>query len=219
MSNFITATDRVYEELKSKIIYSDLKPGDRLVHRKLAEEFGTSNTPVIEAIRRLEHDALVITHAGLGTMVKTWTRDDIVGAFTLREVLECAACRIFAKKAYHIQHATLREYGKLFNIKTRSEDRKGLIEADINLHMYIVKCSNSHTLCNFAEKSMVIDATIRGCAVNLDDIPIKMSEMEGAHDELIEALIRGDSTGAENEIVKMVKDSSDRILSVIDKNS
>ena len=58
MSKPETAGDRIYHEIRSLIVSGEIKPGDRLVQRQLAGQFGTSNIPVVEAIRRLERETV-----------------------------------------------------------------------------------------------------------------------------------------------------------------
>jgi DNA-binding GntR family transcriptional regulator len=49
----------VYKKLRQAIIKGKLKPGQKLIMAELAKSFGLSETPVREAIRRLESDGHV----------------------------------------------------------------------------------------------------------------------------------------------------------------
>ena len=44
---------KVYRILKASIIKGDLKPGEKLLERKIAEQLGVSRTPVREAIQKI----------------------------------------------------------------------------------------------------------------------------------------------------------------------
>lgn len=52
--------DRVYAELRAKLLRGDLPIGQRLIEQQLAADFETSRTPVREALRRLEGDGHVV---------------------------------------------------------------------------------------------------------------------------------------------------------------
>ncbi|MDW5592813.1 GntR family transcriptional regulator [Conexibacter stalactiti] len=52
--------DRVYSELRAKLLRGDLPIGQRLIEQQLAADFATSRTPVREALRRLEGDGHVV---------------------------------------------------------------------------------------------------------------------------------------------------------------
>jgi DNA-binding GntR family transcriptional regulator len=61
-----TAADRVYIELRERLLRGDLPVGRRLVEQHLAEDFSTSRTPVREALRRLEGDGHIVRDRGGG---------------------------------------------------------------------------------------------------------------------------------------------------------
>ena len=54
-----TNAERVYEDLRALIIGGEYAPGERLRAEALAARFGTSRTPVREALMLLEGDGLV----------------------------------------------------------------------------------------------------------------------------------------------------------------
>src|SRR3954470_8972614 len=61
-----TRADRVYLELRERLLRGDLPVGRRLVEQQLAAEFQTSRTPVREALRRLEGDGHIVRDPGGG---------------------------------------------------------------------------------------------------------------------------------------------------------
>ena len=52
--------ERVYAELRERLLRGDVPVGRRLVEQQLAAEFQTSRTPVREALRRLEGDGHIV---------------------------------------------------------------------------------------------------------------------------------------------------------------
>jgi DNA-binding GntR family transcriptional regulator len=58
--------ERVYTELRERLLCGDLPIGRRLVEQQLAAEFQTSRTPVREALRRLEGDGHIVREPGGG---------------------------------------------------------------------------------------------------------------------------------------------------------
>jgi len=59
------AHDRVYRQLRSRIMHGDLPPGHALTLRGLGKEFGVSMTPAREAVRRLAAEgALSMSNSG-----------------------------------------------------------------------------------------------------------------------------------------------------------
>jgi DNA-binding GntR family transcriptional regulator len=56
----VSHADRVYGELRDRLLRGEVPLGRRLVEERLADEFQTSRTPVREALRRLEGDGHLV---------------------------------------------------------------------------------------------------------------------------------------------------------------
>jgi len=67
--DYLSLHGRVIEELRQAILSRRLKPGERLVEGRLADELGVSRNPVREAIRVLESEGLVEVTARRGASV------------------------------------------------------------------------------------------------------------------------------------------------------
>src|SRR5260370_8443162 len=63
---YVSKTDLVAALIRELIITGGLDPGEQLRQRDLAQRFGVSQTPVREAMRRLESEGLLVcdTHRG-----------------------------------------------------------------------------------------------------------------------------------------------------------
>lgn len=64
-----TAPDRIYADLRARILRFDLPPGAILGRSELARGYGVSQTPVRDALRRLEQDGLVLIFPQSKTVV------------------------------------------------------------------------------------------------------------------------------------------------------
>ena len=60
---------QIFEILRAQIISLELAPGTPLARPALAESFGVSQTPVRDALLRLEQEGLVIVHPQSSTLV------------------------------------------------------------------------------------------------------------------------------------------------------
>ncbi len=81
-------TEQIKAILIKRIINGELKPGDRLKELQIAQEFGTSQAPVREAIRSMQAVGYVQHKHHVGTLVKMYTKDEIIDAYQIREALE-----------------------------------------------------------------------------------------------------------------------------------
>jgi DNA-binding GntR family transcriptional regulator len=80
--------EQVYKRLKASVLNGTLSPNKRLIEEKLAEEMGTSRTPVREAIQKLEKEGLIHKLPRGGFAVSVVTDADIEEVFGIRSILE-----------------------------------------------------------------------------------------------------------------------------------
>jgi DNA-binding GntR family transcriptional regulator len=207
----VTAADHIYRNLRDRIAYGDIQPGTRLARRPLAAAYGTSSMPVLEAIRRLERDGLVVSHPSWGTVVRTWSIGDIESVYVIRESVEAHAARLFTQNATVVQRVQLEEYNKLFDNYASQRLRRECSESDINLHMYIVECTGLWFLNHIASTCGIISTSMRSATRR----PIAQGEdfgSVGIHKELLATLNSGDPDLAESVARVHVRNGRDRIL-------
>jgi DNA-binding GntR family transcriptional regulator len=87
-----TAPRRIYEVIKERIIDGTYRPGQRLTEQSFADEFEASRTPVREAIRLLASEGYVLFKPNSGSIVRTWSAEQILEIFRLRATLEAEIC-------------------------------------------------------------------------------------------------------------------------------
>jgi len=91
-SNFDnTSKERIYKELRRAIIMGHLNPDARLAVQELAEKYGSSVTPVRDALQMLGQEGLVSIKPRSGYFVTSMTLKQLRDILELREVLEVAA--------------------------------------------------------------------------------------------------------------------------------
>ena len=91
--------DRLYSDIKERIIRGDLKPDEKLSVRKLCEYYGASDTPMKQALNRLVMDRLVDALPRRGMRVKVITKDDIHEAIEARMMIELFAAPYAIRKS------------------------------------------------------------------------------------------------------------------------
>lgn len=96
-----SAAGRVYQLLRQRIIDLDLPPDTTLSRNQLAKEYGVSQTPIRDAIQRLEHDGLVKIYPQSKTVVTRIDLPSIYEAHFLRSALEIEVARTLAASDAH----------------------------------------------------------------------------------------------------------------------
>ena len=118
--------DDVYDTLLSQLMSLRIVPGSRVTIDALAREMGVSQTPIRDALGRMEADDLVvrIPHAGYRIPPQI-TRDRFEDMLEVRLLLEPAAARRAAERASAAQISQLRQV---------LDEMAELAEGDV--HMY-----------------------------------------------------------------------------------
>lgn len=124
-SAHVPASARVYEELRARIVALDLPPDTTLARAELAERFNVSQSPVREAIARLEQDGLVISYPQSRTVVSRIDVARIREEHFLRVAVECEVVRRLAASA---DPATLRKAKGFIKMQRALEDDLEQIE-------------------------------------------------------------------------------------------
>src|SRR6476646_10389260 len=93
-----TSAVRVREQLQDAILEGVLKPGERLRAEALAQRFGTSRTPIREALLQLEGQGLVAVEPNRGAVVRAFDREDLLDLYNVRALLEPAAAALAATR-------------------------------------------------------------------------------------------------------------------------
>ena len=86
-----TLKNRVYHELRRAIIMGHHAPGEKIDVRQVAQEYGTSITPIREALQMLNQEGLVTIRAHSGYRITQLTLKQLRDLLDVREILELAA--------------------------------------------------------------------------------------------------------------------------------
>jgi GntR family transcriptional regulator, rspAB operon transcriptional repressor len=97
-SPHVPASSRVYAELRSRIVSLDLPPDAPLARAEIAERFSVSQSPVREAIMRLELDGLVVSYPQSRTIVARIDIARVREEHFLRTAVECDVVRELADR-------------------------------------------------------------------------------------------------------------------------
>ncbi|MCX5104571.1 MULTISPECIES: GntR family transcriptional regulator [unclassified Streptomyces] len=186
--------DRVYAELRERIIDGRYPSGHRVVERELADELGVSRIPVREAIQRLETEGFIAAQARKGAFVAPLGPAEAADFFDIREHLEALAASLAARRA---DRAGLRTLEKLLDRARRAAGSPrrtrelGSVHADF--HQQIVVMSGNPLLQGLMAP---LDGRLRRL-FSLTSEPGDGPVMCGEHELLYEAIRSGDADAAE----------------------
>lgn len=90
-----TFAEQAYDHIVNQLLRRDLRPGDLLDRKQVAEDLGFSLIPVSDAVQRLTLEGFLTTRRRQGTFVRPPSIEDVRGQFLLREALECQSARLY----------------------------------------------------------------------------------------------------------------------------
>ena len=133
----------VYERIREAILTGRFPAGHLLGEVALATEFGTSRTPVREALHRLEIEQLV-ERAARGVRVRDSSPEEILDIYEVRITLEGAAARGAAERATPLDLVRLRSAQAAMRLV--GEDPQERARANRAFHEALWQASHSPTL-------------------------------------------------------------------------
>jgi DNA-binding GntR family transcriptional regulator len=181
--------EEVYNTLLGWIMQGELRPGEKLLDRELAESMGVSRTPVREALRRLEDKGLVESAANRWTRVSEVSIDEPVKIYPIIWTLEELAVSQAIGNMTEADFAAM----KLANEKLRgalaTEDPVEASRADIEFHeVFVSRSKNSYLV-----------SILRDLKISYRRLEVTYFEKDASgkysldeHSKILKALQRGD---------------------------
>ncbi len=182
--------DQVYDIIKEKIFNQEYQLGDTINITALCKELGVSNTPIREALARLEAEGLVTATMGskvnvisldekIFTDISTFFCSQILGAFSLcrimhktpllirmlDEALELQKASLNEENEYHFAFKAI-EFDRTFVAATENETMLKIYDSQssllylLTLHTYHKEIKNREE--NLHQHQIIFDAVKSG---------------------------------------------------------
>lgn len=211
----------VCESLRDAIRKGILKPGQRIMEIKLAEELGVSRTPVREAIRKLEIEGYVVMMPRRGTYVADMSIRDINEIFEIRTALESlsnglAAEHITEDELEHLQRLLVVIGGYIKEYED-GPDREAamdkIVKTDIEFHDLLYHAARNNRLVGII--SNLRDQLTRFRTLSMS-YPGRLKATLDEHREIVETIANGDGRAARKAAVHHMENSEKTLLKAMD---
>lgn len=185
--------DAAYEQLLLQILNGKLPGGTEIKSTQVAEQFGLSRTPVVQALQRLAADGIVTLEMNKRAVVRPGAENWLVELHELRELLEPAAAARAAGRLTADELAELDRLAAEARPHSHAEWTKAAQRFDFALHLKIA----DHT-GNFALRETIrkIWAFKRLSYVAAPEPAETLERAHGEHLALLAALRAGDGETA-----------------------
>lgn len=181
----------IFDKLKEEIIASRWHPGQQISTEEIAQQFGVSRTPVIQAIKMMAMEGILNIRSNGRIEIPVFTREQVIDVCKVRLLLEDYAIKLIceAKSEFEIR--------KLNDIARQCADEvlehNNIIESrklDLRLHRHIVKSSGSDCLLSSYIKVQGQFMAANHLHINHSDAMQSLASNE--HFEILECLNRYD---------------------------
>jgi DNA-binding GntR family transcriptional regulator len=207
-----TLRDRVGAELRSRIVSGLLPTGTRLDLDELAAEFGSSRTPVREALIQLSYEGLVEILPRRGARVRGMTRDEVRDNFLAFGALSGAATERAVQNATPQLIERLRHIGDELAEAVAVADAERIVERNWALHREIHRASGSPKLL------VLLKQLARAIPLGYFEVlPTQGGISVSEHSELIDAIERGDAARARAIAEEHVQAAGERLIAHMDE--
>ena len=208
-----TSSLRVSEELREAILSGEFEPGERLRTVSLAKRFGSSRTPVREALVQLEGEGLVDIEPRRGALVRPFASDDLIDLYEIRALLEPAAA---ARAALRVDGEQLERLAALVALSDARGGRgAGAIDDQIawneEFHAIVIEAAGSPRLSAALRATAGIPRSFR-TAFWRDDAHRAFSQT--CHRELVAALAERSDERAEAVMRMHILRAKDALVAV-----
>ena len=197
-----TNAEQAYQEIKKRIIRTDLSPGSVINEAEMMDQLGLGRTPIREALKRLQCDDLVVVKPRRGIFVSELAITDLTQIFEVRVELESLAIRLACQRISPEELQKLKTLADQY-AQTNKEDKDGLIFLDSKFHTLLREASHNRFLISNLEYYYNLSLRIWYLALPraaADEIDVK------AHCAIYQAIADHDEELAVHTIAKHIKD-------------
>ncbi len=142
----MTATERLYQELKHDIVTCVLTPGKSMSEGDLGKRYQTSRTPVREACRDLSNEGLITIIPFRGYFVSALTVTEFNNLQEVQLVVDPSAAALAADRANAVQIANLQKWAKYKYKSNQKDSYYEFLEQNRSLHVGIADATGNNHL-------------------------------------------------------------------------
>ncbi len=197
-----TLRERVYDQLRARIIAGDIIPGQSVTLRALAREFGVSVIPVREALFQLESENIIVIENNRSIRVNVLTAKEMEEAYKIRLILEPWAAE---------RSCLLRPDSAVAKVRRILEEMKASIG---NPKKYIMKNSQFHFgIYSYADSPLLLQI-IDGLWARIGPYLIihtdkeDLYQVQQPHQDMFDAFANKDKEGVKEAVIRDLEEGA-----------
>lgn len=197
-----TNAEKAYQEIKKRIIRTQLAPGEVINESDLMKDLGFGRTPIREALKRLQSDDLVVVKPRRGIFVSELAITDLSQIFEVRVELESLAVRLACQRINEEQLLKLKKLADQY-LCSKDASKEEMIDLDGQFHSLIREATHNRFL--IANLEYYYNLSLRIWYLALPQAAAEEIDVQ-AHCEIYEAIAAKDEGLAVRRIAKHIRD-------------
>jgi DNA-binding GntR family transcriptional regulator len=197
--------EQVYRSVRDLIVSQVFPPGSKLNVEQLGRDLGVSRTPVWDAMRRLETEALVEVVPRHGVFVTNYGVDKIRDLFAVRGALEGLAAREAAARLADGARAAIEAAVRELRRAARRKDLDEYSRAAIRFHDAVLAAAGNQVLVRILENVYAQMLVLRLHSLHLAE---RLEASIAEHGAIAAAVLGGRADEAE----RLCRAHVDRVL-------
>ena len=187
-------SERIHDAVLEAICSGELKSGARITQEELANRFGVSRQPVLQAMMLLRREGFLIDAGRKGVCVAPLDVEQANNLYIVRAALDAVAARLAAGRYTR----DLAHRGRLLLDVGRRAIASGYIpsaiEADIDFHLFIYEASGNPVISETTQPHWQHLRRVMAAVLSEEDLRVSVWD---EHEAILRALEAGDASRAE----------------------
>ena len=193
-----SSKERLYLDLKRKILTLALEPSAHLDETTLSEDYGISRTPLREVFRRLAGEGYIQIRDNRGTIVSPMNPGNLRDFFQTAPMIYASIARLAAQNAKREQIETLKDVQARFRKAIEEDNADDMVFWNDRFHFDMGLMASNQYLMPSLQRLLIDHARIGQTFWRARDLAMRKRIDEAAdhHDQFIEAIKAGDGEAA-----------------------
>lgn len=200
--------DQVCEALLSAITAGKFSQDAHLTQEAIAESLGVSRQPVQQALLLLRSQGILTNAPGRGLMVAPLEEKRVRDLYEIREVLDGLASTKAARNASETARSEGPDYIKRGRAALANQSVPALVLADMEFHGFIYRLSGNPIIAETCAPHWSYFRCVMGNVLLAGEVT---AEIWDQHEEMLEAIIAGNFTLAEERARHHISHSSEMV--------
>ena len=203
--------EQVYLNLRERILFGEMEPGQAVTIQGLTEALGAGMTPVREAIRRLISDGALVFQGNRRVIVPALTLDDLEQLIFIRKTIESELARRAAKFITPIIRDELEKIDNALDDAIGKGDVAGYLALNYKFHSVVYSQANAPVLTELADRLWLRF----GPSLRVVCGRFGTQNLPDRHKDLLQALAANDSVAAGTAMEQDIDQGMEMVASVL----